>query len=100
MTYDKDMEIIKTSAKVEILEDRFERHLKEVKTQTENLCTKLDSLNSSVNSIHIDLIGKIGEARENQIKDDKATNLKIYTVNATITTFIIGIAEAIRSFFK
>ena len=73
------LDLTKTTSRVDVLEDRFERHLEDMKKQTETLSLKVDALISAMNLIHLDLINKIGD-----------TNLRIYTVNGLISAFVSG----------
>ena len=91
---------IEAKSRAELLEERLDRHLTEVRDQGKSLAEKVDNINETMSKIHVDLLSRIGDTREDHLKADKETNLKIYTVNAGITTFLYAIFEFFTSLFK
>jgi hypothetical protein len=82
-------EALEAKSQVEVLEDRFDRHLDEMRAQTKELAVKVDMMNMTMNQIHVDLVGKIGD-----------TNIRIYTVNGLISAFISGMIAMLFQFIK
>lgn len=90
--------IIRTASRVDILEERFDRHLSETKEQVKSLSEKVDNLSSKISQLNVDIIQSVTSARMDQMKSSNETNIKLYTVNGLIAAFV-SFLTAIVSFF-
>lgn len=91
---------IEARSHAQILEERFDRHMNESRDANKSMAIKVDDLVESVNKIHIDLLNNISNARIDQIKDDKNTNIKIYTLNGLLSLFVSFITNVVAIAFR
>lgn len=78
---DKDIFLAETSTRLENLEDRFDRHLFSMEK-------KIDTIFSEMHSMELKIMSAISSSRENQLKDDRATQWKIIAITGGVSAFI------------
>lgn len=79
---------VEAYSRVQVLAERFDRHLNSIDQQHNYFNNKLDTLKSDLSNFKIDVLKELRNMRELQINDDRATNTKIYTINGIIAFLV------------
>lgn len=92
-----DFKMIDAHTKIEVLEDRFDRHLSDVKDSISNQNLKLEAISLSLTNLKVDLIKSVSEARIEQIKDSTGSKIGVAAISGTISAVMAFLVAWWRS---
>ena len=81
--------VVETRARIEVLEDRFDRHLDRVEKKLDEIHLMQNTINEKITAVRIDAI-----------RQDRDTNIKIYTVNGVIAALVSFLTAMVMTFVK
>lgn len=84
---------IEALTKAEQMEERFDRHIP-------MLTEEIKNLSKEMHQMELRIMHALALTREQQLKDDRATQWKLIALSGMVATFVSGIGAAISSFVK
>lgn len=98
---DYDMSVvIDLAARTNILEDRFDRHLVETRDEVKILRSTVGEVKDALSDFKVEVIKAISEVHKKHMEDDKATNIKLYSMNGMVSVIFTSLTLFFSKYFK
>ena len=98
---DYDMSVvIDLAARTNILEDRFDRHLVETRDEVKILRSTVGEVKDALSNFKVEVIKAISEVHQKHMEDDKATNIKLYSMNGMVSMIVTSLTLFFSKYFK
>ena len=92
--------LLKTAARVEVIEERFDRHLKEMTDMSKDIMTKFEHKFEHTDKKLDELTEKITSTRIDAIEKHSALNTKMAGISGAITIIMYFITDFIHGIIK
>jgi len=99
-TTEMKMQLVELKSRQEILEDRFDRHLADAKADIKGLRADMVQLNVAITTMKVDIVQGVMNARLDQLKDDRETKIKLYTLSGVVSIIVSILTSALALVFK